>query len=358
MTALTKSARCPLCGRIPKQLLTRCILFLSIALHAGGASAFNFFSANGTHPLSGLVGIPQAHFLTTEPEAHLSGNSLSNSDVAISIQSDYSNIFAGGARDGEFVRIDGETARTTVAIVSRIGACFQLAADFAHVAHSGGSLDNIIEKWHEFFQLPNAQRNQTEADRLSIVYESGDSSLRLENETQSLGDTTLQIAYHSDCGVGDFSLPGALWFTGATLPTGNLEDLSGSDELGIFFGFQGHSLSVGKQLTMSSRWGLFLPPDISGALQTSSLIAFGNIGMHWHPDWLMQHNLRLMLQVDMHSPLFTSVLRELGNYTAQLVVGGKWTLSKYHEFSVAFLEDIAIDTAPDLVFHFRYRFAF
>lgn len=367
-TTARNSAPNRLYKRVTKQLITpdKLLFYIGLAyigFSAAEASTFDFLSANGAHPLSGLISIPQARFLAPQSgpvvsAGNLSGNAVRNADLAVSIQSDYSNIFTGGSRDGEFVLLDGETARTTVAIVSRVGACFQLAADFTQVAHRAGSLDSTIEKWHEFFQLPDAQRNQTETDRLSIIYESGDASLTLDNQTRSLGDTVLQFAYQSDCGVGGTTLPGAIWFTGVSLPTGNLENLSGSDEMAAFFGMQSHSLAIGQQLTTSTRLGVLLPQDIEDLPETSSFIAFGNIGLQWHPHWLAQLNTRLMLQLDLHSPLFKSTLRELGNYTAQLAIGGKWNPSKFHELSAAFIEDVAIDTAPDLVFHLQYRFAF
>ncbi len=315
--------------------------------------AFEFLTANGAHPLGGLVGIPQPHFLAAGRET-----STASGLASVSIQTDYSNIFAGGFRDGEFLLLDGETARHTVALVYRYNHCFQIAADFKQVNHRMGSLDNAIEKWHEFFQLPDAQRDQSERDRLLFIYESDGVSLTLDAPTRSLGDTTVQFAYHSDCGIGGTKLPGALWFAGVNLPSGSLEELSGSGEPALFFGLQSHGFAWGPQFTLGSRLGVLVPQQAEGLPGVSSLLAFGNIGLHWHPQWLAQRDIRLALQLDVHSPIYKSTLRELGNYTVQLAMGGTWNPSPSHEFSAAFLEDVAIDTTPDLVLHLQYRFTF
>lgn len=341
------------------QFITRWLIFSSLFIFAIPVRAFDFLAANGAHQLSALIGIPQARFF--EPDKR-SGASLtrvaSSPTVAISLQSDYSNIFAGGVRDDEFILLDGETARNTVAIVSRIGHCLQIAADLKQVSHHNGSLDSAIEKWHEFFQLPGAQRNQTERDRLFFSYQSDDVSLTLDTATRHVGDTVVQFAYHSDCGIRGRQLPGALWFAGANLPSGNLEDLSGSGEMNVFFGLQSHDYTMPSQLSAGARLGLLLPGEVEGLPEVSSLIAFGNIGLQWQPLLLSRHRMQLVLQLDLHSPLFKSVLRELGNYTVQLAIGGKWNPSASHQLSAAFLEDLAIDTTPDLVFHLQYRFAF
>ena len=358
-TTVRKPVYTQLNRRLLKPARARCFIFICLCLCVVNVSAFDFLSANGSHQFSGLIGIPQARFLA--PRAATDGASIqagSRANVAVSIQSDYSNIFAGGFRDGEFLLLDGETARNTAAIVARIGHCFQLAADFKQVNHRVGSLDNLIEIWHEIFQLPDAQRDETESNRLLFVYDSEDIQLTLDTATRSMSDTTVQFAYHSDCGLGGNALPGALWFAGINIPTGNLEDLSGIGETAVFFGLESHSYRFGQQLSAGARLGLLLPGDTEGLPEISSLIGFGNFGLQWHPHWLAQHNTRLMLQLDINSPIYQSKLRELGNYTVQLAVGGTWTPSASHEFSAAFLEDVAVDTSPDLVFHLQYQFAF
>ena len=59
----------------------------------------------------------------------------------------------------------------------------------------------------------------------------------------------------------------------------------------------------------------------------------------------------MKLQLDAHSAFYDSGLTELGSDAAQLIIGGALRLSDTWVLDLAVSEDIAVDTAPDVVFH-------
>lgn len=339
------------------------LCWVCFGFSSSAAYAFDFLTPRGAHPIAGLTGIPGAHYVNT---TRLVGSGQLQSAfpaISVSLQTDHSNIFAGGSRDRETVVLDGETTRTSLAVAFGVGRCWQVAGKFQQVGHRAGSLDRLIEKWHTFFNLPNAQRDQSERDRLAFVYESdGNQQLTLRNTVSGIGDTQLQVSLRADCALSS-SLPGSssdwlvngVWFAGVKLPTGSLEEFSGSEETDFFLGFQSGSLQLGRQLKAGLRAGLLFPGETEALPQLSSAVFFANTGLQWQPAWLQKIRSVAALQLDMHSPLFESNLRELGAWSGQLGLGLTWHPAEGHQLAFALLEDVVIDTSPDLVFHIKYR---
>jgi len=326
------------------------------------AYAFDFLTAHGSHPIAGLIGFPRALPTNTFRIPGSGAVQSSFPALAVSLQTDHSNIFAGGSRGGERVNLDGETTRTTFALSLGVGYCWQVASDVQFVQHRAGSLDRLIEKWHTFFHLPNARRDQSERDQLALSYESTDNQLSLQNSVGGMGDTLLQVSLRGDCSLTgkrrntpSSGLANGSWFAGVKLPTGRLDEFSGSEATDYFLGYHSGSFEWGRLLTAGFRAGFLFPGESDVLPGLSSTVMFANSGLQWHPSWLTRYRSHVAVQLDMHSPLFDSELRELGAWSGQLGIGFNWSPAKGHQLTFAFLEDVVIDTSPDLVFHLKYR---
>jgi hypothetical protein len=75
-------------------------------------------------------------------------------------------------------------------------------------------------------------------------------------------------------------------------------------------------------------------------------VSFGSLGLAFN----MNNNWYLKSQLDFHSGLYQkSYTKQLGKTSAQLVLGLDYFAAKDLAISLAFIEDIIVNTAPDLV---------
>ena len=66
--------------------------------------------------------------------------------------------------------------------------------------------------------------------------------------------------------------------------------------------------------------------------------------------WQLNPSVQLKLQLDWHTALYDSELEEIGDNSAQLVLGGAINLNRDTQLEIFVTEDIAVNTAPDVVF--------
>ena len=82
--------------------------------------------------------------------------------------------------------------------------------------------------------------------------------------------------------------------------------------------------------------------------QHRSNVAYAHAGLSWQ----YSQRLSLNLQLDGHSAFYQSDLRELGS-SVQLSVGGRWQLSPTWRTELVMVEDIMVESAPDVIFQLR-----
>jgi hypothetical protein len=86
--------------------------------------------------------------------------------------------------------------------------------------------------------------------------------------------------------------------------------------------------------------------------QQRTFVGFGTFGLGWAPaDWIA-----FKAQVDANTAYFSdSALPELGVGAVQLVVGGTLGLGDGTALDLGVTEDILVNSAPDVGFHFALR---
>ena len=73
--------------------------------------------------------------------------------------------------------------------------------------------------------------------------------------------------------------------------------------------------------------------------------------------WQAMPGLSFKLQLDGHTAFYKSDLDQLGSHSLQLTMGGTAKLSRDWLLDIGVVEDIAVSTAPDVVFHIGLRMA-
>ena len=295
------------------------------------------YASSNRNPFVQVYGLPAAQSARLTPEDQFSTG----------LQLDISNNFTLDSQGAESIVIDGETHRANVQFRYGVASGLELGLDIPYLSHDSGGLDSFIEGWHDFTGLPGGEREQYPRNQLQFSYQKNGQILSEVSRSQSgVGDVSLSLGYSLA------SSPDRQWALRAAmkLPTGDAQTLLGSESTDISLG-----LNVSDQ----------------GLLQNYHITLHGSAGVLWMDDgkvlneqrqdwvvygsstlsWLATESLSLKIQLDAHSAFYDSVLTELGSNSAQLILGGAIRLSEKWVLDLAVSEDIAVNTAPDVVFH-------
>lgn len=204
---------------------------------------------------------------------------------------------------------------------------------------SGGTLDHAIEQWHEFWSLPNGDRDEVARDALRIEFSQGpDLLLQVDESGSGLGDIPLSIGWQLRAGERHAL---AAWFT-VKAPTGRARDLSGSGALDA-------AASVAGEWRLADRWQWFAQADATwlgdgDVLPTRQRNVVGSAmtGLTWNA-W---RGLDLTVQLDANSAVFDAPTHAAGDalvlgFGASYRSGGGW------RYDLGFGEDLTVDAAPD-----------
>jgi hypothetical protein len=292
------------------------------------------------HPLVALYGLP------LPLAARLPGAGSGSLGATIN----WSNIATTDTTDQRSYTLDGEVFEVRVQIEHAVGARFAVQGQLAWRQLSGGSLDSLVESWHDLFSLPNGSRNRLPEDELLIEYRSGESTLlRVDDESSGLADLPLSLGYQltaSDQGAV------AAWLT-IKVPTGKAADLTGSGAVDV-------ALSLAGERRLSERWQLFgqanvawlgngdvladLQQDFAGSLLAGTT-------------WQAWRGLELTAQLEANTAVMDTGT-DIDGDAVVLSLGGRYRTEAGWAFDFGFSEDLQVDASPDIVFVLGVRRTF
>ena len=321
-------------------LFATLLLFL-VAGIANPCSALDLtpFPVRNLSPTALVHGLPVAE----------SAKLLETGSKTLITQFDLANNSALNIKNNEATLLDGTTYIATLGLRYGLNETLQVGIDLPWVWHSEGFLDGFISDFHDFFNMNNGDRDKLEDDQLDyLYYKDGEERLRLQDETDGLGDLRLQLAWQfKETEKSSFTLQSQL-----KVPTGDADKLTGSEAWDIAL-----ALSTQRDLLygddQGAIWGgigftwlgsgEFIKEDVE------DFAVSGWLGTGWRPiDWLA-----LKLQIDGHTALYDSELAELGDPTAILTMGGTLGLNERTSLDISIGEDLTVYTSPDVTFHLR-----
>ncbi len=263
------------------------------------------------------------------------------------LQLDISNNFTEDNKGNEAIFIDGETHRANIQFRYGVNEAIELGIDVPYLSHDSGGLDSLIEDWHDFFGFPDGGRPDFPRNQLQFSYvRDGQLISSVTSSNDGVGDVSLSMGYQlSQTETRQWALR-----TAVKLPTGDADDLHGSESTDVSLGLNVSDQGLLQQYNISLH-------ATAGAMWMDG----GEVLEEWQEDfvlygsstlsWQASSNVSLKFQLDAHTAFYDSALTELGDDSAQLILGGAIRLGKNWVLDLAVSEDIAVDTAPDVVFH-------
>ncbi|MEH6608603.1 MAG: DUF3187 family protein [Halioglobus sp.] len=292
-------------------------------------------------PVAGLFGLP------AQRSARIGSAGVSSLALHGSVASHY----VSDSESAEVLNFDGESQR--LALEWRYGLTdnWDLQLEVPWLDHSGGQLDSLIDDWHNFWGLSDGGRSKAPADVLDFHYASAAENFQLQDDVSGIGDTSLSVSrvLYRDAGST------AAIALGYKFATGEEEDFlgSGADDVFATLRFSGqHKADL--PLTWHGQLGYLRAGDtrILGDIQEKNLW-FAGLAL----DWRIAERWSLLAQVDAHAAPADSAIGGLGDEAIMLTVGGRWRFSRDWAVDLSVVEDVRVETAPDVSFQasLRYR---
>jgi hypothetical protein len=257
-----------------------------------------------------------------------------------------SNTYNTRTKVNEQIATDVETSRASLVAYYALTDNWQFGVEVPYVEHDGGFLDDFIYDWHDFFRMPQNNRNKNNSDQIRISYLNNEgASFDISESKSGLGDIRLNALY-----TKPWNNRNLIFSTELKLPTGDYDKLTGSGSADISVGLtinDPYSLAKYKITFYGGLAGVFLG-DIDGEISVlqNNFALVGRAGVGWQAAKVIQ----LKLQLDAQSALYDSDIKELGDPTLQLLMGGSLVFTDDVYLDIFVAEDINTTTAPDIAF--------
>ena len=316
------------------------LLVLSLSLLLGrAAQAVEPLYGKNLTPVAGLFGIPSAR----------SAALLSTGEVAFAAHGALASHAVFDASALEALRLDGETHRFALEWRYAFAPGWEFQLELPWLSHSGGSLDALIDGWHSLWGMPDGGRDTVPRDQLDFRYQTSSASLSLRDSASGAGDVTLAL-HRALVDDSEWQVSAGL---GYKLATGEERELLGSGAEDAFAVLRANWAPAGSRGQLFGQAGYLRAGQIAGlqAVQERDLW-FAGVGA----GWAVHERVTLLAQIDAQSAPLQSDLTALGAAALLLNVGARWQVSPRWALEAGFIEDIRVETAPDVTFQASLRF--
>lgn len=252
------------------------------------------------------------------------------------------NTFQEKTRADESLIIDVENYRYELDLTHR-NDNWLILLNLPLIANRGGSLDGLIEDWHDFFGLPQGNRDDFPQDKINIQYARDGTVEYSQTEPSSgLGDIAVSVGYQAAGGTA--------YFAGIELPTGSESDFTGNETIDIAFWLT-REIQINAEVNAYGMLGISFPGDdgnLEGLIVDRIWVA--QLGL----DYRFDDNLIATAQLDMHGETIDDSNFKAFGESVQIQLGlGFLKLIENHRLDLFFSEDILVGSAPDITFGLR-----
>ena len=252
------------------------------------------------------------------------------------------------SNSNERIYLDYEAYRFNLAYQYGINDNWNLKLDVPLIHQSGGIFDSAIDRWHEFWGLPQGNRPFVEHDQYDIQYDYQSQALvNLNEDSTTLGDVQIALARSI---INNNHTAMSLWAS-LKLPTGDEDKLTsnGATDISAW-------LALDQQLTDSwiinlNAGSVVLGNDNYKNMPLSDFAFYGHITL----GWLITDNIDLKLQLQGHTSYYDQSQLKILADTYFLTFGGSIKIDQCNQLDIAMSEDIKIDASPDTSLLINWR---
>lgn len=306
-------------------------------LISANASAAAPFPTRDLNPLLAGFGLPSAL------PARLTSESWS-----VATDLNWASTSLAQRADGERLIVDAETREARVTIGRSWPSGFAAQLELPYRYTGGGVLDEAIDSWHDLLSLPEGARSTMPTDRMRIVYgHAGATLVDIDSSASGLADVSLDFGYSLRSTTATAV---AAWLS-VKLPTGDADRLTGTGATDV-------SLALAGERELSNDWSVFGQAGVTWLgdgdrlpAQQRKVVWSGLAGVGWRA-W---RGLELKAQLDAHTAVFEDTDLDFLGDALVLTVGGDYRFASGWRLDVAVSEDIAVESASDVVFLFGLR---
>jgi hypothetical protein len=292
-------------------------------------------------PVAGLFGLPSQRDAQT----------MGSGELALALHGSVASQYINDSNATESLNLDGETLRFALELRYGLAQDWDLQLEVPWLQQSGGDLDSAIDNWHDFWGMSDGGRSSVPRNVLDYRYQSADGQFWLQDDSSGIGDISLALShafYRDRDSVASIAL-------GYKAGTGDEDDFlgSGADDAYIALRFSGAQMSD-LPLVWHGQAGCLRAGDshLLEGLQERNLW-FAGLSV----DWQLSRHWSLIAQLDGHAAPMDSELTGVGEDAALGTVGARWHFAPQWSVEVSVVEDIRVETAPDVTFQasLRYR---
>lgn len=290
-------------------------------------------------PVAALFGLPsQRSASTAEP-----------GELGVSLHASVASHFVSDSNRRELINLDGETRRLALELRYGISENWDIQLELPWLDHSGGDLDKLIDDWHDLWGMADGGRSDAPRDVLAYRYARAEGDLALAEDSSGTGDVSISVShafYRTESAAASAVL-------GYKFGTGEIDDFTGSgaDDMYLALRMSGDHLS-GLPFTWHGQAGYLRAgkADVIGRFQQRDMW-FAGISM----DWRFAERWSAIVQLDSHAAPLSSELTAVGDEAFLLSVGARWRFARRWLVDLSVVEDIGVETAPDVAFQASIR---
>lgn len=286
------------------------------------------------NPLAQFVGIP----------AMADAQKLSVGQMQFQFDATLSSHFIVNETRSEQLVLDGESYVGDFRF--RYGfKSLELEVTLPWLSYQRGFMDGIIQDFHKAFGMPNGDRHKFRDYQFELNYQGIDSHALMQPE-QGLGDIRVSLGFQLQQTV-DYQ---HALHTQIKLPTGDSDKWlgSGSTDVAVYTTHRWQRNAWRIEGQIGALW-----MDKADILPNQRESVAGFLGLS--VGYELWQNLYAILQWDAHSALYgDSSLTPLGD--AHMLTGGLEYQHGNWQYQLAVIEDIKVDSAPDVGFMFSLAY--
>ncbi|MEZ5573460.1 MAG: DUF3187 family protein [Halioglobus sp.] len=319
--------------------LQRSAVFTLALVALPGAASEPLYVKN-LSPVAGLLGLPSQRDAQT----------MHSGQLAVALHSSIASQYVNESKPSESLNFDGETLRFALELRYGLAPDWDVQLEVPWLQQSGGDLDGLIDDWHDFWGMSDGGRSSVPKDVLDYRYASAKAGFSLQDDTSGVGDVSLSLS-HAFYRDANSVVSAAL---GYKFSTGDEHDFlgSGADDVFVALRFSGEQLSD-LPLSWHGQIGYLRAgdSDLLDGVQEQNLW-FAGLAM----DWRFARQWSLIAQLDSHAAPMDSTLTGVGDDAVMATIGTRWYVAQQWSLDVSIVEDIRVETAPDVTFQASVRY--